>query len=1066
MKKKYLSLILACCMIFTVFVPFASASGEDVTLTLADATATYNASESAEGLDAGASTESFILDSKDWIEFDIADLSGTYYVQVKYASKTAKFGNVYLDTLIDGTLTNRDSLPFTYSVEEEETEADKIAFSSYDLYKIYVPSDAETLKLRNSSMKIPVKETEEQVDPQADVESITLIYAGAKDTADKEIVSNSVMNVLNTTIGSGYYINETALLTGSANSYNNIPYIGHNNTSRYTRYDISDLAPGIYDITIDAATYTGLTNDGVSYRPAATINLFLDDAAENATTVPSSYTKQISLSSIYDTTVLSATDALDKGTTAVDGGSIIIGENDNYLTIWQGAVWAIYSDFTLTPSFEKEITLDTVDATYYQAGSTAGETRANVTAETSQATYGRGDAYVDTVVLNMKETAEFDASKIHAGTYSVAAAYKIRNHVNSQVYLDALVDGVVSQRARLITTAGDYKTMQENMLYNIYIPEGTKKLSFKNSSAATTGGATNPLSNIVGIDYIKLTYVGDADTAPKTITSNAMHSVKDMIAGSGVSAASLSGIGLVGGNDSTSNKGYFASNNNVRFARYDVTDFAPGIYTLTAEASAYAETNTLSFYTEIDGVTENTYTLTVPAGSNTTSAAAQASLASVTVGEVTISEDTTDIKIMQTANSIVLTDFTLTWKERLPIEPVTYNAESLKYYQAGSSTSEARELVTDSNYINSVKLMEKETVEIDVSGFASGTYTVSSTYYSRTHYLCQTYLDALVDDVVETRIRVPFAGADYKTSATKDLFTVYIPEGAKTLKLRNSTANILGGVDPLGPILGLKNITLTYVGEDDTADKTITTHALMNAMDRTEDSGINFDGISAGSLSSSNNTVYRTVLNLQSGARWIKYDVKDFAKGIYKVTVKGAGIPVKEGTIPAISIFINDEEVALTSEIKKIDTFSFDNLVYNKAGYINITKDADTLKFTNAVNNAYIEEIIFEKVSGMDAQMFFAKDGGEVSEIGATDTLAPKGFVANAPSDIIFVAASYSGGRLLDCQTSYVAKGDTAAVFTEELNVEGAAVVKLFAWSADGESSIKMIPLSDKIEIE
>ncbi len=192
--------------------------------------------------------------SGEWISYDISSLeAGTYEVEVDYVSEVKEARKMRgLDFVVDGNLELRSYL------------AQKTTSSKAEVGKIYLPEGAEELKIKNHGFY------------QIKVKSVSLKYVGEEDTSENITISaqNATSSYIDGAAKSilleDYFDNSckseavakkqdqasTAHLEGGATCYHfpftntavaSGEYVQHN-PGEWTRYDISDLKPGTYQV--------------------------------------------------------------------------------------------------------------------------------------------------------------------------------------------------------------------------------------------------------------------------------------------------------------------------------------------------------------------------------------------------------------------------------------------------------------------------------------------------------------------------------------------------------------------------------------------------------------------------------------------------------------------------------------------------------------------------------------------------------------------------------------------------------------------------------------------------
>jgi len=241
-------------------------------------------------------------------------------------------------------------------------------------------------------------------------------------------------------------------------------------------------------------------------------------------------------------------------------------------------------------------------------------------------------------------------------------------------------------------------------------------------------------------------------------------------------------------------------------------------------------------------------------------------------------------------------------------------------------------------------------LEYDISDVAAGTYDVTWEFRSPlTNAETQITYDFLVDDVLELRGRNVSKSA---YTSTVSAGTIYIPEGAQKLKLRNSGDATKGQIK-------FKNLIITCVSEDDTSSDVV---FFGNNVTYTVVSGVTtntlltdyFDGVCG--ANEGNYTIpcdpkcdnyeegkgYHRAFTgtVQPSGSWFRYDVSELAEGTYQVVASTTA------RIDAAAMLLLDE-VEVTESVSLATEDSTDSnfgVGEHNLGNITITDASQYLK--------------------------------------------------------------------------------------------------------------------------
>lgn len=302
MKKFISTFLVAMMMSFIVIPTFAAEVGDEVTLDLFNPTGFYSPVqnptsnldiEGTEGTTSGSDAYGLAFRSGGgYASYNISNIeAGTYDVIVNYVASDAelRYRTDGLDFVVDGDLELRSYFNYT-----------KIA-TLCDVGKIYIPEGSESLKIKNhGSCAIRVC-------------SVTLKYVGSDDTSENiTIYAQNATSTYNSETQTSSFTKEVDFYETSTYGYPASTKTAINNAnypsrildkSEWTRYDISELAPGNYKVT-------------VNYSSAAATKLkFSFDEIEKANVD------------------LAATGTIGKDFADAEVGNIFIGEDTQYLKV-------------------------------------------------------------------------------------------------------------------------------------------------------------------------------------------------------------------------------------------------------------------------------------------------------------------------------------------------------------------------------------------------------------------------------------------------------------------------------------------------------------------------------------------------------------------------------------------------------------------------------------------------------------------------------------------------------------------------------------------------------------
>lgn len=219
--------------------------------------------------------------------------------------------------------------------------------------------------------------------------------------------------------------------------------------------------------------------------------------------------------------------------------------------------------------------------------------------------------FAETAVLTHGEEVTYDVSAYEAGTYKLSLTYVSKSdNWKDYVYLDALTDGVLKERRRINDTASEtsFETVE---FCKIYIAEGTKELTLRNSSQRIT--PENDRGDFIPkieIKEIALTYISDSDKSDRIITSNAAQNILNQTINDGFYDSNC-------GDDYNSNN---ATVNNATYkvittgwtsvgdyGKYDISELEAGAYKFTLNAGTRVNGTKINVYIDdekvIDGQT-------------------------------------------------------------------------------------------------------------------------------------------------------------------------------------------------------------------------------------------------------------------------------------------------------------------------------------------------------------------------------------------------------------------------------------------------------------------------------
>lgn len=682
---------------------------------------------------------------------------------------------------------------------------------------------------------------------------------------------------------------------------------------------------------------------------------------------------------------------------------------------------AVFSADSLVLSLSQgeTVTFTAASGTYYDADGEEVSDKAAITSDTSNTLYGRGDAYVDTYVLSEKESVSFNIAGLPEGTYKISAKYKLRNHPHAYLQLDAMLGDKVIARKQAPSTAGEYKTYQQNDIFTIYIPKNTQTIKFKNSSVNYYSVAkTSPCRALFGLDNFTFTYLGDGDTSSKEITTNALMGIKNMTQGDGYyvngQAAQVSLSNAGGGYDSTDNVSYFAPNTTGRWAKYDVSDVKPGLYKLSVRASAYSAASTLGFLVEEKSGSYTvsnpapTFTVSLPHGERTTVAEAVSALEVTEVASaLEITEDISAIRVYKTAGNPVYKDFTLTYLGDVSDTDVILPADSgIQYFDYASGSVFTK---VSGNGENSVVLEDKQAVSFDVSQL-SGTYMLKVKYASEAKAYGEVYIDTLMGEEVLYRDKLPFTDSD-TSFEEHELYKIYIAPETTTIQFKNSST-IVDVDNEVIPKADIESFSLEWLSDDDTAEKKIISGTAMNIKNTVEGDGFYCSGLENKSpvsnysiIKNENNVSY---IDLRSPGRWFKYDVSDFKQGVYKMTIDAAGyhktvtpqydilVEKHQSAEPVYVHTVNVVNIKDTSEEASLADLTLSDITEHTVGYVIIKDGVTGLIIRDKTNTPIATQFTLEYISE------------NVVEISGNDVSDTDGFYDNGVGETEDILQTYS----------------------------------------------------------
>lgn len=251
-----------------------------------------------------------------------------------------------------------------------------------------------------------------------------------------------------------------------------------------------------------------------------------------------------------------------------------------------------------------------------------------------------------------------------------------------------------------------------------------------------------------------------------------------------------------------------------------------------------------------------------------------------------------------------------------------------------------------------------EWAKYSIEGLKEGTYSVTLTYVNIAEDVKNLIgLDFVVDDALELKSNLGRTTSVKGNSwfddspATVDVGNIYIPAGAKELKVKNHGYKTLA-------ITGFK---LTYIEAGDSSEDIVLygSNAMSGIVDGNHTIGVYREGIDFHDVAGAGflNTASSTSGVIHHAGDWTKYDISDFKTGTYLVTFN-----TSQPNNIRVGLKINDKP-ALEGTATANGAYDTNYSDY-ELGKIYISDEAETLTLENISNNSYYGKYLkFEYLS-------------------------------------------------------------------------------------------------------
>lgn len=463
------------------------------------------------------------------------------------------------------------------------------------------------------------------------------------------------------------------------------------------------------------------------------------------------------------------------------------------------------------------------------------------------------------VCLRANEWVKYDISSLDAGAYNISLSAAN----NAATTFDILVDEMLKKGTASVTpSAEDYSVNLKRNFGVIQIPENAKTLKIKNGK------------NSVYISDITLKPLGE-----KNIAVEAMN-IKSTVENEGFYDAATDvfapseGCAVLHATD---------------WVKYDVNATA-GTYKLKMKVGTQNGTAIFNVSVNDTDVKFSQFNVAKTGDSYTPCVEKE-------VGYLYLPEGTSEIKIANAgSNAAYFDDFYLEYVS---------NTNAVVY--AGSYNNHNNASL-DSNH---AVLHVNDWTEYDVSSFAEGLYSMK--FIHGNSYASG--IRVLVNDI--TKLDVNFdATSDYKMQKESDLGLIYLPEGAKTLKLLNNKSNALYGWQ--FALLPVDNTTLIDA---------------RNKVEYYDNSG---------------NDVFETRGDIGGVClrenEWVKYDISSLKPGAYEINARMAN---SMNVTFDVSL---DNTVHTATGVAGSGSYTY--LYDVKLGMVNVADGTTDLTLTNTSSNA------------------------------------------------------------------------------------------------------------------
>ena len=578
--KKFSTILLILCMTMSMVTAVPTFAEEVTTLTIEDAATSelingfYDNSGAEEpAIQITNTGYAGICHGGEWISYDISSLkAGTYSVSVTWKNKYGKtLNNAGLDFIVDDVLELRSYTP----AESTDPEENKL------LGNIYVPEGARELKIKNNGFAM------------VHLKAFTLTFVGAEDTSSNIVISaqNATSVVGSPEIATTSFALGTDYYDAKCDAYNKDKgwvvactsdiCSTHSETKGYhyaftdaniiagdslqhhmndwTRYDISDLKPGYYDVK-----FLGLStrNNGTPTHISMSLGTIDNVVISKFLVEPTELTegKEAVFGPAYD----------------AEAGTIYIPENTTYMYLYNQMKGAYYvSGIELERLNMAKIDKNTEVVSFY------AHDESLLAPKTEE----------DFVIYEPSgEWISYDISSFEAGTYDVTVDY-VSDAIEERKMrgLDFVVDGNLELRSYLARKI----TSSSAEVGKIYLPEGAEELKIKNHGFYQ-----------IKVKSVSLKYVGEEDTS-EDITISAQNATSSYIDGAAKSILledyfdnSCKSEAVAKKQDQASTAhlaegatcyhypfthtavatGEYVQHNPGEWTRYDISDLKPGFY--------------------------------------------------------------------------------------------------------------------------------------------------------------------------------------------------------------------------------------------------------------------------------------------------------------------------------------------------------------------------------------------------------------------------------------------------------------------------------------------------------